>query len=1247
MNGSGQSAGEDIPFSPPERFELKRKIGSGGMGSVYEAWDRDNNVRVALKTGRTREADALTRFKAEFRSLAEVVHANLVGLYEMISTGDQWFFSMEYVEGTDCLSWVRESSGWGSESRDEGTPAGSDELATQTIDGPPVVVPERRLPAAPLAFPQQFDRLRYALSQIVHGLDHLHSFGKLHCDIKPSNVYVTPEGRVVILDFGLVRDASFHPLWEKKQIAGTRGYMSPEQSRGETLSPATDWYALGVMLFEAITGRLPAERDHHACPPDVPHDLEQICTGLLDPDPARRLDGAAVLERLDVPHSPVGPGSAFRRRRTRRLIGRDEEIAVLEDAFRQAAGGQAIVVFVHGESGMGKSELCRHFASSLSKVPDTIVITGRCYEQESVPFKAVDGLADMLGAWLKSLDTNTAAACEPRNSHALTRIFPVLSHPAFRGAGREPEGDPVELRRRAFRAFRELLARIGDHKRLVLMIDDLQWGDLDSAALLREILRPPDSPDLMLILCYRTEDRKSPCVTALYEAETPGTTEIHLRPFDREKSLRLAHGLLSREDPDWSARAEAIADECGGSPYLAIELAQHAGTQIGSASLDDVLWERIEALPGEARRFLEIVSVAARSIHKKDAFTAAGLHVQDPAVISLLRGNRLVRATSREDSVETYHDRIRETVTSRISKERLKSCHRSVAVALEHSGAADAEQLALHFDRGGERERALRYYAESGEAAAASLAFERAVYLYTRSLELLSEGVETENVSRRNLLIGLARSFANSGRGKEAATNYELAAAGTSDSLEALSLRQQAAYQYCISGYLDEGREVFRDVLKAAGQKLPPVGIRIVPLLLWSALRLRFTSLRYREPRSVPPAIASRADTLWCAATGFGMVDLVGGAYFSDRAAIEALGCGDPQRTLRALAWRACVIANRGLHTAPEVEKLLEACREIQRRHPGAYGEGMIEMATGISNFHMGRRRFGLEHLLAAEDRFVSECPGTYWERTTVRIFICFCLFNRCQLSDLGRRVQAMMRDSRDRGDRFTYALVGTAIAHLPHLAAGNIAEARATIDDAVAGWQQQGITAPKIYAMWATHQIHYYGDEKSLPLREVESMSAEARGTLLSRIEGFQMGFLAVRARLALGLAEKGIDRKKNLALAAGEAKRLVDLNLTAGQGIGFGLASGVHALRGDRTGAILNLTKGVKKLEAEDLALFGLTMRLRLGQVTEGEAGLAMEREAFERLRGNGVSDPYRMTTVWVPALRELIQRPQCCAE
>src|SRR5438132_5731776 len=94
-------------FSGTERFAIVRRIGAGGMGVVYEAIDRERNARVAIKTLPRADAMALYRFKQEFRALADVIHPNLAALYQLISLGDQWFFTMEYVPGCNFLDYIR------------------------------------------------------------------------------------------------------------------------------------------------------------------------------------------------------------------------------------------------------------------------------------------------------------------------------------------------------------------------------------------------------------------------------------------------------------------------------------------------------------------------------------------------------------------------------------------------------------------------------------------------------------------------------------------------------------------------------------------------------------------------------------------------------------------------------------------------------------------------------------------------------------------------------------------------------------------------------------------------------------------------------------------------------------------------------------------------------------------------------------------------------------------------------------
>src|SRR5205807_2262872 len=147
------------------------------------------------------------------------------------------------------------------------------------------------------------------------GVNFLHAAGRLHRDIKPGNVLVGREGRVVLLDFGLAAelDRTGHHLSLQPRILGTIAYMAPEQAACLPVCPASDWYAVGAMLYEALTGRPPFvgapmeillrkqqldARPPRDLAPDAPEDLALLCEALLRRDPAGRPTGAEVRRRL-------------------------------------------------------------------------------------------------------------------------------------------------------------------------------------------------------------------------------------------------------------------------------------------------------------------------------------------------------------------------------------------------------------------------------------------------------------------------------------------------------------------------------------------------------------------------------------------------------------------------------------------------------------------------------------------------------------------------------------------------------------------------------------------------------------------------------------------------------------------------------------------------------------------------------------------------------------------------------------
>src|SRR2546429_2077237 len=382
-------------FIGTERFILRRPLGAGSMGVVYEAHDREMDKTVALKALTRAEAAHIYRFKREFRTLADVSHPNLVSLYELMSAGPHWFFTMELIRGSTFIQYVRP------ETDHEPSTSLSDTLARPR--------PMRVLNSDSEAETEEFDiaelglaldemsalddtslgslagrfdesRLRLALRQLAEGVNRLHEIGKIHRDIKPSNVLVTDEGRVVLLDFGLVED--IEPDLHETLLAGTPDYMSPEQGAQMAISKASDWYSVGVILYQALTGRLPfrgrffevmmRKQTRDPIQPveinlDIPRDLNDLCMRLLCRDPAGRPAGREVLRALGAPTAEALSGSFLASTREPQFIGRVRQLVKLHEAFATAREGQTMSVYIHGNSGMGKATPVRTFLDQLQR----------------------------------------------------------------------------------------------------------------------------------------------------------------------------------------------------------------------------------------------------------------------------------------------------------------------------------------------------------------------------------------------------------------------------------------------------------------------------------------------------------------------------------------------------------------------------------------------------------------------------------------------------------------------------------------------------------------------------------------------------------------------------------------------------------------------------------------------------------------------------------------------------------------
>ena len=1193
------------------------------MGVVYEAIENASGAHVALKMLPAVDPHELFGFKNEFRSLAAVVHANLVSLYELVAEGDRWFFTMELIDGVDFLSHVRHGR------------------------RPPIESSGR------VSFSDVVDegRLRDALGQLANGVDALHRNGVLHRDIKPSNVLVRRDGRVVVLDFGLAM-ALGDLLNTSEHSSGTLAYMSPEQLGGELLGPPSDWFAIGTMVYEALTGRAPFEGDPQQMffakisgsitPPrelvdGVPADLESLCLAMLDPVAAKRPTAAELRNRLTrVAETVARPETDTRLFRL--FVGRDDLLNRLDEALDGVRRGTGATAFLHGRSGAGKSALLEQFLIDVKQDESIVVLSGRCYEQESVPFKAIDSIVDALTRWLLRRSAAELGDLLPADVAAVARVFPVLERvPAIADAPRDAllVPDPREVRRRAFRALRELLERIGRGSLVIAAIDDLQWGDVDSAELLSALLEPPDAPRLLLLLSFRSEYRTtSACLRALDQAfALDGSRrmvhdEIAVHPLDAGMAALLAKALLARRS---DSVADRIATESGGNPFFIHELARYANEHPGwtgepgeePVDLDRVVWERVERLPPPARSMLELVAIAGQPVRNAHWRNATGDLAVDPQSFALLRFEHLIRSTgsSPDDEVETYHDRIRETVAQRLAPPVRTAHHRRLAFAMETQGDADAETVAVHFSQGGEPARAGVHFARAARGAERALAFDRASKLYEQAIAHRP----ADDPDRGPLHAALGGALANAGRGRRAAEAYEVAAGLATDRGAQLDLQRRAASQYCTAGSVDRGRELFAQVMRGVGLRPTESSALIMAQLLGRRGVLRLRGLRHveREERDVPPALLRRLDTLWSASTALSNVDVVRVAAMQSQALLLALRAGEPRRLALALGWEAVLNATSGTRSAPRSAELLALAAQLVERNPDPHGRGMVHLSRGWVAFLHARFRDALGECDVAEPIFRDRCTGVWWELVLTRTMITWALAHCGRMPELAARIHELEPEARARGDHFMVTNLLAFPMPIERLLAGDTAAADEHLREAMVLWPYRGFHIQHVSVLFSRSQgLLYRGDARAASDAVTAQWPAMVR-SLQTQNQETRVMLRDVRARGAAAAATAGIDRARYLARAERDVRSLRREGAAWTMAFADRLDGCVALARGNPDAAVIAWRSAIPGLEAAGLTLQAAAVRRRLGQLLGGDEGQHLVAQAEHAMRERHVAD------------------------
>lgn len=705
----------DTPTNSPSiapsthRYVIQKELGKGGMGVVYSAYDRLTQTQVALKQVNATELDpALALALAqEFRTLSGLRHPNIVAVLDYGFDSQRFpYYTMQLLEHAQSLTDF---------TADFGT----------------------------------IGKIRLTLD-ILLALVYLHRHGIIHRDLKPHNVLVTQDGTVKVLDFGLAQGREAPQ--ENNGAAGTLHYMAPELFYGSPASASSDLYAVGVILYEMITGKRPFENanvgllvnDILSSPADVsiiPTSVVHVVERLLSKEPSHRYEHAqAVIEALcsavniALPRESVLLRESFLQASA--MVGRDSELAALRNALQETLQGRGGFWLIGGEGGVGKSRLTDELRTQ-ALVQGVFVVRGQEVAEGGLPYQAWRDAARRLCLHTPMSDFEAGI---------LKPIVPDIAVLLDRPVPDVPELPGAQGQQRFIFTLVDLFKR--QTQPVLLLLEDLHWSS-DSLAPLHHLYMVRDQlPYLLVIGTYRDDERPT------LPNEFTGIPVLKLNRLSNEAVEALALSMLG-EVGKHPKIVTLLRRETEGNAFFMVEtvraLAEDAGalsaidaqaipTAIYSGGIQRIVQRRLSQMPEIFRPLLKRAAIAGRAFDNKilqhgndntnfDEFLAAGANANIFEI---------------SDGVWRFsHDKLREGVITQLSPEELGEQHRAVAEAIEASYPNDAaynEVLLEHWRAAGDTERELNYVVDVVRNLIEVRAdYVRAESIIQRSLSLLAD----------------------------------------------------------------------------------------------------------------------------------------------------------------------------------------------------------------------------------------------------------------------------------------------------------------------------------------------------------------------------------------------------------------------------------------------------------------------------------------------------------------------------
>jgi serine/threonine protein kinase/tetratricopeptide (TPR) repeat protein len=763
-------------------FRIVEPLGHGGVGIVFRALDQRTGQVVALKTARQQREGNLASLRREIDLLRQIRHRGVVRILDGGAVDGRPWYAMELLEGETLGSQMSRVTGTlgGDSLRSASQP--STVLSGDAPTGPPptpLVEPAIPAPAErQQAGGGRLDELLTIIRRLCEPLAYVHGERFVHRDVKPANIFLRRDGVPVLMDFGLGlllgRESSRESLAVDAIRGGTPAYMAPEQLRGERIDARADLFALGCIMYEAITGRPPFLAEDvkelmklHArgefAPPSryvygVPPALDELIVRLLATRPADRIghasDVAAVLGELGAEGWPHADDPAPRPYLYRPdLVGRRgplEQGRACVTRLKKKTGGY---LCISGESGIGKTSLLAQLASAAAE-DGVRVISAEC-----VALGIGDGESSRRGGPLHPFAPFlrvVADRCLSGGPEATQLLLgdwgpvlgayePTLATISDRLSGGTPLAQlPTEAaRRRLFDALSRTLAALAKQRPVLLMIDDLQWADELSIAFLNSV--PPsyfESHPVLIVAAARSEEARPDLDQLLERADVDRSG---LAALDLTAVRAMAQGMLGGSHLE-EELVQFLAAESSGNPFFVAEYLRAAVDQnlltrdargrwrrapgvsplpTVPGSILELVKRRLEGLSAPAQRLVEIAAVMGREVDGDDL---AALSAEEAGLAGELFVDSLRELRSREILVDSpsgrarfTHDKLREAAYQRLADERRKLLHGRAARWLEEKhgrapSSANLPQLAYHYERTEDYPRAIRYLDEAGEA---------------------------------------------------------------------------------------------------------------------------------------------------------------------------------------------------------------------------------------------------------------------------------------------------------------------------------------------------------------------------------------------------------------------------------------------------------------------------------------------------------------------------------------------------